>query len=71
MRAILGARNHPWHSPFGHQPGSAIKSAQLGLVTRKYAPQKLRLVVELARVFPIEAMIAREAGCQIVRSVMR
>jgi hypothetical protein len=46
----------------GHQPGSAIKSAQLSLVTRKYAPQKLRFVVELARVFPIETVIAREAG---------
>jgi hypothetical protein len=46
----------------GHQPGSAIKSAQMDLVTRRYAPQKLRLALELAKVFPYEAVIAREAG---------
>jgi hypothetical protein len=44
------------------RPGSAIKSAQLGLVMRKYAPERLRLVLKLAREFPVETVIAHEAG---------
>jgi hypothetical protein len=44
------------------KPGSAIKSAQISLVMRKYAPQKLRLVLELAKVLPYEPVIAHEAG---------
>jgi hypothetical protein len=46
----------------GYQPGSAIKSAQMGLITRKYAPEKLRLVLKLAREFPNETVIAHGAG---------
>ena len=42
--------------------GSAIKSAQIGLVMRKYAPERLRLVIKLAREFPIETVIAHKAG---------
>ena len=42
--------------------GSAIKSAQIGLVKRKYAPERLRLVLKLAREFPVETVIAHEAG---------
>jgi hypothetical protein len=42
--------------------GSVIKSAQIGIVMRKYAPQRLRLVLKLAREFPVEAVIAYEAG---------
>jgi hypothetical protein len=42
--------------------GSAIKSAQIGLVMRKYAPERLRLVIKLARELPVEDVIAYEAG---------
>jgi hypothetical protein len=42
--------------------GSAIKSAQIGLVMRKYAPERLRLVLKLARELPVETVIAHEAG---------
>ena len=34
----------------------------MGLITRKYAPQKLRLVLKLAEQFPDETVIAHEAG---------
>jgi hypothetical protein len=46
----------------GAKPGSAIKSAQLGLITRKYAPDKLRLVLKLAKEIPDETVIAHAAG---------
>jgi hypothetical protein len=46
----------------GAKPGSAIKSAQIGLVMRKYAPERLRLVIKLARELPVETVIAHEAG---------
>ncbi len=41
--------------------GSSIKSAQIGLVMRKYAPERLRLVLKLAREYPVEAVIAQKA----------
>jgi hypothetical protein len=53
----------------GYQPGSAIKSAQIGLIMRKYAPQKLRLVLRLAEQFPDETVIAHAAG--MTKSALR
>jgi hypothetical protein len=44
------------------KPGSSIKAAQLGLVTRKYAPQELKLVIKLAADTPVESVIAHRAG---------
>jgi hypothetical protein len=46
----------------GAKPGSAIKSAFLGLITRKYAPEKLKLVLKLAADVPNERVICRRAG---------
>jgi hypothetical protein len=38
-----------------------VKSAFLGLITRKYGPEKLRLVLKLAADIPIEAVNCRRA----------
>jgi hypothetical protein len=46
----------------GAKTGSAIKSAFLGLITRKYAPEKLKLVLKVAADVPIESVICHKVG---------
>jgi hypothetical protein len=44
----------------GAKTGSTIKSAFLGLITRKYAPEKLKLVLKVAADVPIESVICHK-----------